>query len=76
VVVGFATEIGGVLLILEVASRISVIGLRGEGFPAPLSGYSPLPGYELNLQFIAGLIAILIAGPGLYSFDRRRTQSA
>jgi putative oxidoreductase len=75
-IVGFLTNIVALLLILEVVSRISVIWLRGRGYPTPLLGQPPLPGYELNLQYVAGLIAVVIAGPGRFSFDRRRAQRA
>lgn len=75
-IVGFATDIAAVLLVIELATRISVIGLlRGGIFPTPLPDQPALPGYELTFQYLAGLIALLIAGPGLYSIDRRRAQS-
>lgn len=75
-ILGFATDIAAALLILEIGTRILVIWIRGQGFPTPLPGGQPLPGYELNLQYLAGMIALLIAGPGLYSFGRRSRQRA
>ena len=75
-VLGFLTDFAAVLVGFEISTRLLVIWLRGKGFPTPLPGEPPLPGYELNLQYLAGMIAVLIAGPGLYSFDMRRAKAA
>lgn len=50
-------------------SAVNTIGITPEG---PLFGP---PGYEINLLYIAGLIALMLTGAGRFSVDRaiRRT---
>lgn len=67
---GFATTFFSILLCLEIGTRVLVIWLQGRGFPEPLPGMPPLPGFELNLQYLAEMICLIIAGPGMYSWDR------
>lgn len=54
-------------------SSINTIGLNSDG---PLFGP---PGYEVNLLYIAGLLALILLGPGALSIDgllsRRATHS-
>jgi len=57
---------------LEILVRISTIYLLGRGFPAPMPGQSPLPDYELNLMYIAGMVALIIGGSGYFSYDWAR----
>jgi putative oxidoreductase len=45
-------------------SSINTIGLTPSG---PLFGP---PGYEINLLYIAGLLALILAGPSMLSVDR------
>jgi putative oxidoreductase len=45
-------------------SSINTIGLTADG---PLFGP---PGYEVNLLYIAGLLALMIGGAGAFSVDR------
>ncbi len=45
-------------------SSVKTIGLTAGG---PLFGP---PGYEINLLYIAALIALMLYGPGLYSVDQ------
>src|ERR1700748_3188984 len=45
-------------------SSVKTIGLTSNG---PVFGP---PGYEINLLYIAGLIALMLYGPGLFSIDR------
>jgi putative oxidoreductase len=45
-------------------SAINTIGLTPEG---PVFGP---PGIEVNLLYIGGLLALLVAGPGAFSIDR------
>jgi putative oxidoreductase len=45
-------------------SSVNTIGLTPSG---PLFGP---PGYEINLLYIAGLLALMLAGPGMLSVDR------
>jgi uncharacterized membrane protein YphA (DoxX/SURF4 family) len=69
-IAGFATVFFSIIVSFEIATRVLVIWLRGRGFPMPLEGMPPLPGFELNLQFLGEMICLIIAGPGLYSWDR------
>jgi putative oxidoreductase len=45
-------------------SSVKTIGLTASG---PLFGP---PGYEINLLYIAALIALILYGPGMYSVDQ------
>lgn len=45
-------------------SSVNTIGLTPSG---PLFGP---PGYEINVLYIAGLLALILAGPGALSLDR------
>jgi putative oxidoreductase len=45
-------------------SSVNTIGLSASG---PIFGP---PGYEINLLYIAALLAIALAGPGAFSVDR------
>jgi len=45
-------------------SSVNTIGLTPSG---PLFGP---PGYEINLLYIAGLLALILAGPSMLSVDR------
>jgi putative oxidoreductase len=50
-------------------SSINTVGLTPAG---PVFGP---PGYEVNLLYIAGLLALALAGPGALSIDRWRTRA-
>jgi putative oxidoreductase len=45
-------------------SAINTIGLTADG-----PQFGP-PGYEVNLLYIAGLLALILGGAGLFSIDR------
>jgi putative oxidoreductase len=52
-------------------SAINTIGLTADG-----PQFGP-PGYEVNLLYIAGLLALILGGAGVFSIDRllaRKTQ--
>ncbi len=51
-------------------SSINTVGLTPSG---PVFGP---PGYEINLLYIAGLSALIVAGPGALSLDRWRQRRA
>jgi putative oxidoreductase len=52
----------------------SFMNMTGMGPDGPQFG---MPGYEINLLYIAGLLALILGGAGAYSVDRmRRTGSA
>ena len=50
-------------------SSINTIGLTPAG---PVFGP---PGYEINLLYIAGLLALALIGPGALSIDRWRARA-
>lgn len=78
-VVTYAELIGGILLIVGLGTRLSAAVLTvilaaatilvklDLGLIAPMG--SPLPGAELDLALIAGLITLIIIGPGRLSAD-------
>ena len=68
-ILGFQVTLASIVVSFEILTRIITIYLLGRGFPAPLPGQPALPGYELNLMYIAGMFALVIAGAGYYSFD-------
>jgi putative oxidoreductase len=49
-------------------SAINTIGLTADG-----PQFGP-PGYEVNLLYIAGLLALILGGAGSFSLDRLRAQ--
>lgn len=51
-------------------SFLNIIGMGPEG---PVFG---MPGYEVNLLYIAGLLALIFSGAGVYSVDRIRAGRA
>lgn len=78
-VVAFAEIIGGIVLIVGLLSRLSALLLTIQlvsavllfktsvGFLSPMDG--PGVGAELELALIAGLLAVMFAGPGRFSLD-------
>lgn len=74
-ILGFFTSISAIPLIFTMLvamftiqinygfSSVKTIGLTAQG---PLFGP---PGYEINLLYIAGLISIILSGPGIFSVD-------
>lgn len=51
----------------------SFMNMTGMGPEGPQFG---MPGYEVNLLYIAGLLALILAGAGAYSVDRARGADA
>ena len=47
----------------------SFLNITGMGPEGPTFG---MPGYEVNLLYIAGLLALVLGGAGLYSVDAKR----
>jgi len=72
--IGLFTRLSAVLmLVIQVGAIFTVTW--AYGFTRPAGG-----GYEYNLVIIAGCVALLLAGPGLYSVDqyikeRKRTST-
>jgi len=74
-IAGAFTVLAAAVVSFEILFRVSTIYLLGKGFPAPLAGEPPLPGYELTLMYIGGMVALIIAGAGYFSYDWMRLSS-
>jgi putative oxidoreductase len=59
------------LLTVHLSAGFSFVHVTGMTASGPQFG---LPGYEVNLLFIAGLLALLLGGPGAASVDAARTR--
>jgi putative oxidoreductase len=57
------------LFLVHVSSGFSFIHVTGMTATGPQFG---MPGYEVNLLFIAGLLALLLGGAGVLSVDAAR----
>jgi putative oxidoreductase len=54
---------------VHVPHGFSFINITGMGPEGPQFG---MPGYEVNLLYMAGLLALILGGAGAYSVDRAR----
>jgi putative oxidoreductase len=77
-ILGMLTTTFSMLLILHmVVAMVTVHWRQGFNF-MQIEAMTPegprfgLPGFEVNLLYIAGLLALAIGGPGHLSIDRRR----
>jgi uncharacterized membrane protein YphA (DoxX/SURF4 family) len=80
-VVGVIQFGGGVLLLLglwvRLAAALAAFSVGGHlflallqgGFPEPLPGQAPLPGFELSTFLVFSLLALVIGGAGRLSID-------
>ena len=76
----FTTVAAGLLVIhqlfalfkVHLGAGFSFVHVTGMTASGPLFG---LPGYEVNLLFIAGLLTLLLGGPGTPSVDAARKRS-
>jgi putative oxidoreductase len=66
-ILGALARIVSLLMIVEMVVAIYLVHLP-SGFIAPPGSEGP-PGYELNVLYIAGLLALLIGGAGRFSID-------
>jgi putative oxidoreductase len=70
----FVTVVGVLLIIHQLFALFKVHFAAGYSF-VHITGMSPagpvfgLPGYEVNLLFIAGLLTLILGGPGAWSVD-------
>jgi putative oxidoreductase len=76
-IVGLLTRATAALLIVEMIvaavkvhgpNGFSIIHIIGQDANGPIFG---MPGYELNLLYIAPLLSLVLSGPGHWSIDRR-----
>ena len=58
---------------VHLAAGFSIINIKGMGSDGPIFG---LPGYEMNLLYIAALLALMLAGAGSLSVDQLRAHKA
>jgi putative oxidoreductase len=58
------------MLLVHLPQGFSFIQIKGMSDQGPVFG---MPGYEVNLLYIAGLLALFIGGPGPLSVDERET---
>lgn len=56
------------ILLVHLPQGFANVNIKGMSDQGPVFG---MPGYELNLLYIAGLLALLIGGPGPLSVDAR-----
>ncbi|HEX9308317.1 MAG TPA: DoxX family protein [Anaeromyxobacter sp.] len=63
-----AIEMVFALLLVHLPQGFGAIHITGMTERGPIFG---MPGYELNLLYIAGLLALFIGGPGPLSVDER-----
>jgi len=56
-------------LTVHLANGFNFINITGMGDQGPIFG---MPGVEVNLLYIAALLALLLSGPGALSVGRRR----
>lgn len=66
-ILGIGTRIAAVLLSAVLMVAIVMVKAR-VGLIAPMG--APLPGAELDLALLAGLVALILQGGGLLSFDK------
>ena len=77
-ILGVLTRAVAVLLIVEMVvaalkvhgpNGFGIIHIVGQGPSGPIFG---MPGYELNLLYIAPLLSLTLSGPGRWSLGRAR----
>jgi putative oxidoreductase len=57
------------MFIVHLPHGFSFMNMIGMGPEGPIFG---MPGYEINLLYIGGLLALILGGAGAYSVDRLR----
>lgn len=63
-----AVEMVFAMVLVHLPHGFGAVNVKGMSDAGPVFG---MPGYEVNLLYIAGLLALLIGGPGPLSVDAR-----
>ncbi|HFB52283.1 MAG TPA: DoxX family protein [Anaerolineae bacterium] len=66
-ILGFGTRIAAVLL--AVVMLVATVAVKLPMAPNPIAPAGPMPGYELDLALLGGLIALLFYGAGSGALD-------
>ncbi|WP_029108572.1 DoxX family membrane protein [Mycobacterium sp. URHD0025] len=66
ILLGIFFRLATVVNALNVAGLL-VLGFVAGGIPAPLPGGDPLPGFREALLILAGVVSLLLSGPGRLS---------
>jgi putative oxidoreductase len=67
-ILGIGTRIAA--LLLSVVMLVAIVAVKLPMAPNPIAAAGPMPGYELDLALLAGLVALIILGAGTASLDR------
>ncbi|MGA5534246.1 DoxX family membrane protein [Mycolicibacterium nivoides] len=70
ILLGVFFRLGTVVNALNVAGLL-VLGFVAGGIPAPLPGGDPLPGFREALLILAGVVSLLLSGPGRLTLSRK-----
>lgn len=72
-ILGIGTRVAAVLL--SIVMLVAIVMVKADiGLIAPMG--APLPGAELDLALLAGLVAVFLQGAGRLSLDRALLQGA
>jgi len=66
-ILGFGTRISA--LLLAVIMLVATLAVKVPMAPNPIAPAGPMPGYELDLALLAGLVALLFYGAGTGALD-------
>ncbi len=66
-ILGLGTRIAAILL--SVIMLVAIVAVKLPMAPNPIAAAGPMPGYELDLALLAGLLALLILGSGSASLE-------
>lgn len=70
ILLGIFFRLATVVNALNVAGLL-VLGFFAGGIPEPLPGGDPLPGFREALLILAGVVSLLLSGPGRLALDRK-----
>ncbi|WP_454792784.1 DoxX family membrane protein [Mycolicibacterium lutetiense] len=70
ILLGVFFRLATVVNALNVAGLL-ILGFIAGGIPAPLPGGDPLPGFREALLILAGVVSLLLSGPGRLTLSRK-----